>query len=165
RLAQHYGRARAPFIRIDWGMSRNARGGQAIRTIALLPGVTGAYARRGGGALLSTPPGFGFSFAAIRRPSGPPEARTVNHSRLGEALLRLEDPPIKALFIAGNNPAVTNPDAGTVRLGLSCEDLFTVVHTPFMSDTARYADLVLPAATYLETDDFYRAYGSYYMQF
>src|SRR5206468_12632470 len=76
RLAHLYGRARAPFIRIGWGMSRNARGGQAIRTIALLPGVTGAYARRGGGALLSTPPGFGFSFAAIRRPSGPPEART-----------------------------------------------------------------------------------------
>jgi anaerobic selenocysteine-containing dehydrogenase len=165
RLAHLYGRARAPFIRIGWGMSRNARGGQAIRTIALLPGVTGAYARRGGGALLSTAPGFGFSFAAIRRPSGPAEARTVNHSRLGDALLRLEDPPIKALFIAGNNPAVTNPDAGAVRLGLSREDLFTVVHTPFMSDTARYADLVLPAATYLETDDFYRAYGSYYVQF
>jgi anaerobic selenocysteine-containing dehydrogenase len=165
RLAHLYGRARAPFIRLGWGMSRNARGGQAIRTVALLPGVTGAYARRGGGALLATSAGFGFSFHAIRRPSGPAETRTVNHSRLGDALLRLRNPPIKALFVAGNNPAVTNPDARAVQRGLSRDDLFTVVHTPFMSDTARYADVVLPATTYLETEDFYRAYGSYYMQF
>jgi anaerobic selenocysteine-containing dehydrogenase len=89
----------------------------------------------------------------------------VNHSRLGDALLHLAEPPIRALFVAGNNPAVTNPDAGAVRRGLSREDLFTVVHTPFVSDTARYADLVLPATTYLETEDFYRAYGAYYMQF
>ena len=165
RLAHLYGRARAPFIRIGWGMSRNAGGGQAIRAVALLPGVTGAYARRGGGALLATASGFGFSFHAIRRPSGPAETRTVNHSRLGDALLRLQNPPIEALFVAGNNPAVTNPDARAVRRGLGREDLFTVVHTPFLSDTARYADVVLPATTYLETDDFYRAYGSYYMQF
>ena len=165
RLARLYGRARAPFVRIGWGMSRNAGGGQAIRAVALLPGVTGAYARRGGGALLATAPGFGFSFHAIRRPSGPAETRTVNHSRLGDALLHLQNPPIEALFVAGNNPAVTNPDARAVRRGLGREDLFTVVHTPFLSDTGRYADVVLPATTYLETDDFYRAYGSYYMQF
>jgi len=165
RLAHAYGRARAPFIRIGWGMSRNAQGGQAIRAVALLPGVTGAYDRRGGGALLGTAPGFGFTFDAIRRPSGPGQTRVVNHSRLGSALLELGNPPIRALFIAGNNPAVTNPDAGAVRRGLSREDLFTVVHTPWMSDTARYADLVLPAAMYLETEDIYRAYGAYYVQF
>jgi anaerobic selenocysteine-containing dehydrogenase len=165
RLAQLYGRARAPFIRIGWGMSRSAQGGQAIRAVALLPGVTGAYARPGGGALLSTAPGFGFSLDAIRKPSGPAEVRTVNHSRLGDALLRLDNPPIRALFVAGNNPAVTCPDAGAVRRGLAREDLFTVVHAPFLSDTARYADIVLPAATFLETEDFYRAYGAYYMQF
>lgn len=165
RLAHLYGRARAPFIRMGWGMSRSAQGGQAIRAVALLPGVTGAYARPGGGALLATADGFGFNFDAIRRPSGPAETRTVNHSRLGQALLHLEKPPIRALFVAGNNPAVTCPDAGTVRRGLDRADLFTVVHTPFLSDTARYADLVLPAATYLESDDLYRAYGAYYIQF
>ena len=165
RLAHAYGRARAPFIRLGWGMSRSAQGGQAIRAVALLPGVTGAYARPGGGALLATSPSFGFTFDAIRRPSGPAVTRTVNHSRLGEALLHLDGPPIRALFVAGNNPAVTCPDAATVRRGLARDDLFTVVHAPFLSDTARYADIVLPAATFLESEDFYRAYGAYYMQF
>jgi anaerobic selenocysteine-containing dehydrogenase len=165
RLAHLYGRARAPFIRLGWGMSRSAQGGAAIRAVALLPGVTGAYARPGGGALLATSPEFGFNLDPIRRPSGPAVTRTVNHSRLGQALLHLEHPPIRALFVAGNNPAVTCPDAGAVRRGLAREDLFTVVHAPFLSDTARYADVVLPAATFLETEDFYRAYGAYYMQF
>jgi anaerobic selenocysteine-containing dehydrogenase len=164
RLAHLYGRARAPFIRLGEGMSRCAQGGQAIRAVALLPGVVGAYARRGGGALLMTAAEFGLDYAAVRRPSGPAQTRTVNHSRLGEALLTLADPPIRALFVAGNNPAVTCPDSLTVRRGLAREDLFTVVHDPFVSDTARYADLVLPAATYLETEDLHRSYGTYYLQ-
>ncbi|MGH7100203.1 MAG: molybdopterin-containing oxidoreductase family protein, partial [Stellaceae bacterium] len=95
---------------------------------------------------------------------GPSSARLVNHLRLGEALLNFDNPPIRALFIAANNPAVTCPDAGKVRQGLLREDLFTVVHDPFLSVTARYADIVLPAATYLETEDLYRAYGTYYLQ-
>lgn len=165
RLAHRYGRARAPFIRVGSGMSRSVNGGQAVRAVALLPGVTGAYARPGGGALLLTAQDFALDFAAIRRPSGPAETRLVNHSRLGHGLLHLAAPPIRALFVAGNNPAVTCPDAGLVRQGLGREDLFTVVHDPFLSDTARYADLVLPATTYLETDDIYRAYGTYYLQF
>jgi anaerobic selenocysteine-containing dehydrogenase len=165
RLAHRYGRARAPFIRIGFGMSRSGQGGQATRAVALLPGVTGAYARRGGGALLATGSGFGLDFARLRRPaSGPARTRLVNHSRLGEALLTLREPPIRALFVAANNPAVTCPDTHAVRRGLGREDLFTVVHDPFLSDTARYADIVLPATTYLETEDFFRAYGAYYMQ-
>ena len=80
-------------------------------------------------------------------------------------MLELDNPPIRALFIAANNPAVTCPDAGKVRRGLAREDLFTVVHDPFLSVTARYADIVLPAATYLETEDLYRAYGTYYLQY
>jgi anaerobic selenocysteine-containing dehydrogenase len=165
RLATMYGRARAPFIRLGEGMSRCTQGGQAIRAVALLPGVVGAYGKRGGGALLMTAASFGVDSSRIRKPSGPPSTRNVNHSRLGEALLTMKDPPIRALFVASNNPAVTCPDASAVRRGLARDDLFTVVHDPFLSDTARYADIVLPAASYLEGEDVVRAYGTYYLQF
>ena len=145
-------------------MSRCVNCGQAIRAVALLPGVTGAYDRPGGGALLMTAAGFGLDNGFIRKPSGPARTRTVNHSRLGRALLELGGPPIRSLFVAANNPAVTCPDSLTVRRGLAREDLFTIVHDPFLSDTARFADMVLPAATYLESEDVVRAYGSYYIQ-
>ena len=164
RLAHLYGRARAPFIRLGEGMSRSMQGGQAIRAVSLLPGVVGAYAKRGGGALLMTASAFGLDLATIRRPSGPAATREINHSRLGDALLTMKDPPIRALFVAANNPAVTCPDAQAVRRGLAREDLFTVVHDPFLSDTARFADLILPATTYMETEDLHRSYGTYYMQ-
>jgi anaerobic selenocysteine-containing dehydrogenase len=165
RFARLYGTARASFIRLGEGMTRVARGGEALRAVALLPGVTGAYGRPGGGALLMTAASCELDYDVVRRPSGPREARLVNHLRLGEALLELREPPIHALFVAANNPAVTCPDAGKVRRGLLRDDLFTVVHDPFLSVTARYADIVLPAATYLETEDLYRSYGSYYLQY
>lgn len=165
RLAAMYGAARTPFIRIGFGMSRFTHGGQNLRTVALLPGVTGAYGRYGGGAMLATAAAFDLNYGAVRRPSGPATARTVNHLKLGEALLELTDPPIRALFIAANNPAVTNPDTAKMRAALSREDLFTVVHDPFLTATTRFADIVLPATTYLETEDFYRSYGTYYMQY
>jgi anaerobic selenocysteine-containing dehydrogenase len=164
-LAAMYGTAKKSFIRLGEGMTRLARGGEALRAVALLPGVTGAYGRRGGGALLLTAAWCELDYAAIRRPSGPATTRMVNHLRLGDALLNMRDPPIRGLFIAANNPAVTNPDAGAVRQGLAREDLFTVVHDPFVTVTARYADIVLPATTYLETEDLYRAYGAYYLQY
>jgi anaerobic selenocysteine-containing dehydrogenase len=164
-FAAQFGAARRSFIRLGEGMTRLARGGEALRAVALLPGVTGAYGRRGGGALLMTAASCELNYDAIRKPSGPRSTRTVNHSRLGDALLNMADPPLRALFIAANNPAVTCPDAGAVRRGLARDDLFTVVHDPFLSATARYADIVLPAATYLETEDFYRAYGTYYLQY
>ncbi|MSO99957.1 MAG: molybdopterin oxidoreductase family protein [Acetobacteraceae bacterium] len=164
-FAAWYGAAKKSFIRIGFGLSRSTDGGQNLRSVALLPGVTGAYGRYGGGALLATVAGFEFNYNALRKPSGPAEARTINHLKLGEALRGLNDPPIRALFIAANNPAVTNPNTAVIRAGLAREDLFTVVHDPFMTETAKFADIVLPATTYLETDDFYRAYGTYYMQY
>jgi anaerobic selenocysteine-containing dehydrogenase len=164
RFAALYGAAERAFIRIGFGMSRFTHGGQNMRAVALLPGVTGAYGRYGGGALVATAASFGLNYDAIRKPSGPAQARTINHLKLAEALLEATDPPIQALFIAANNPAVTNPDTARTRTALAREDLFTVVHDPFLSTTARYADIVLPATTYLETEDFFRAYGTYYMQ-
>jgi anaerobic selenocysteine-containing dehydrogenase len=165
RLASMYGETKKSFLRIGWGMTRVARGGQAMRAVATLPAVTGAYGVRGGGAMCATVGSLDFNFAAVRTPSGPTTTRQVNHSLLGEALLTLKDPPIKGLFVSANNPAVTNPDVQKVKRGLAREDLFTVVHDPMLTDTAKYADIVLPATTYLETSDFYRGYGSYYVQF
>ena len=164
-FAALYGAAKRSFIRLGEGMTRLARGGEALRAVALLPGVSGAYGRRGGGALLMTAASCELNYNAVRKPSGPATTRLVNHLRLGDALLNMTDPPLRALFIAANNPAVTCPDAGKVRRGLAREDLFTVVHDPFLSVTARYADIVLPAATYLESEDLYRAYGTYYLQY
>jgi anaerobic selenocysteine-containing dehydrogenase len=164
KFAAMYGAAKRSFIRLGEGMTRLARGGEALRAVALLPGVTGSYGRRGGGALLLTAASCDLDYAAVRRPSGPAQTRTVNHLRLGDALLNLKDPPIRALFVAANNPAVTCPETNKVRAGLMRDDLFTVVHDPFPTATARYADIVLPAATYLETADIYRAYGTYYLQ-
>jgi anaerobic selenocysteine-containing dehydrogenase len=165
RLAALYGATKRSFLRIGWGMTRVLRGGQAMRAVATLPALTGAYGVRGGGAMSVTAGSLDLNFAPVRKPSGPAATRQVNHSLLGEALLTLNDPPIRGLFIASNNPAVTNPDIVKVKAGLAREDLFTVVHDPFMTDTARFADIVLPATTYLETSDFYRGYGTYYMQF
>jgi anaerobic selenocysteine-containing dehydrogenase len=165
RFAAMFARARTPFIRLGEGMTRLARGGQALRAVCVLPALTGAYGRRGGGALLLTAGSCALNYDALRKPSGPASTRLVNHARLGEELLTLKDPSIRALFIAANNPAVTCPDAAKVRRALARDDLFTVVHDPFPTMTARYADIVLPATTYLETEDFFRSYGCYYMQY
>lgn len=164
RLAAMYGAAKRSLIRLGEGMTRLARGGQALRAVATLPALTGAYGREGGGALLLAAGSMDFQFGFVGKPSGPASARMVNHLALGEALEEMRDPPIRALFVAANNPAVTNPDVNRLRRALAREDLFTVVHDPFMTDTARFADIVLPATTYLETEDFYRSYGSYRMQ-
>ena len=164
KLGAMYGTAKAALIRLGEGMTRLTHGGQALRTVVLLPGVSGHYAAKGGGALLLTAASCDLNYAAIRKPSGPASARMVNHLRLGEELLNMKGPPIRALYVSANNPAVTCPEVHKVQKGLMREDLFTVVHDPFMTDTAKYADMVLPAASYLETDDLYRAYGAYWMQ-
>src|ERR1700686_779213 len=112
RFAALYGAAKTSFIRLGEGMTRLARGGEALRAVALLPGVTGAYGRRGGGALLMTASSCELNYDAVRQPSGPEKPRLVNPLRLGDALLTMTDPPLRGLFIAANNPAVTCPDAG-----------------------------------------------------
>src|SRR5439155_1547272 len=113
-----YARARAPFLRLGMGMSRHRQGGMAIRTVAGLPALVGAWGKPGTGALLDTAGIWGWDLDALRRPDlAPRQTREVNHSLLGRALCELDDPPIKALFVASNNPAVTCPDHGRVLAG------------------------------------------------
>ena len=165
-LAIAYGQARAPFIRLGQGLSRHLGGGTAVRAIASLPGLTGAWQQAGGGALLATAGAYNFNVNAVRRADlQPGECRTLNMVRFGRALVEWQDPPLYALCIQSNNPAATCPEQTLVRRGLAREDLFTVVHDTFLTDTARYADLVLPASTSFESEDIYRGYGTYYVQY
>jgi len=164
-MAKAYGKAKAPFIRLGTGLSRYGNGAMTVRTIICLPALKGAHARKGGGCLASTSTGGAFAMKEILREdflAGAP--RVVNMNQLGEALHRLRNPSIQALYVYHSNPAAVAPDQGRVLSGLAREDLFTVVHERFLTDTARYADVVLPATSSLEHSDLYRSYGSYCIQ-
>jgi molybdopterin guanine dinucleotide-containing S/N-oxide reductase-like protein len=159
-------------LRINYGLQRHRGGGMAVRALACIPALTGAWRHRGGGILLSTSGAFSFNMSALERPDLiPPGTRTINMSRLGEALTNRNpqdgsqafDPPIKALFVYNSNPAAVAPDGRAVIEGLKREDLFTVVHEQFYTDTTDYADIVLPATTQLEHLDIHKAYGHLYM--
>jgi anaerobic selenocysteine-containing dehydrogenase len=164
-LARAYGTARAPFIRVGNGLQRHTNGGQAIRAIACLPGLTGAFARPGGGALWETFGAFPVNFAAIEAEHLQPHpTREVNMVELGDALVGLDKPPIQALFVYQANPAANIPDQSKVVAGLARPDLFTVVHEQIHTDTVDFADVVLPATTSFEHQDLYRSYGHYHMQ-
>ena len=166
-LGEQYGRARAAFIRINYGLQRHAGGGMAVRTIACLPAVTGHWRRGGGGVQLSTSANFQFNRAALNRPDINPDVRTINMIRLGEALTSADagvgGPPVRAMIVYNSNPAAVAPDRNTVLRGLARDDLFTVVLEHFMTDTADWADIVLPATTQLEHWDIHFAYGHHYV--
>ena len=165
-LARQYGMAKAAFVRINYGLQRHAGGGMAVRTIACLPAVAGHWRRAGGGVQLSTSANFKFDKAALERPDLGPPARTINMIRLGDALTRPDagvgGPPVRALVVYNSNPASVAPDLNAVRRGLAREDLFTVVLEHFQTDTADWADILLPATTQLEHWDVHFAYGHVY---
>ncbi len=164
RLAREYATMRPAAIRLNYGMQRHAGGGMAVRTIACLPALVGAWRDAGGGLLLSTSGAFPLNYAALERPDlCPPGTRALNMVELGRILLEVDDPPIKALVVYNSNPAAVAPDQAAVRRGLSREDLFTVVLEHFQTDTADYADILLPATTQLEHWDLLKPYGHYYL--
>ncbi|MFC4768178.1 molybdopterin-containing oxidoreductase family protein [Effusibacillus consociatus] len=165
KLARMYGQARAPFIRMGMGLSRNRRGGMIVRTIACLPGLIGAFHKKGGGALMFTTGVFPLRTEAVTRPDLLPKpARVLDKVRLGHSLLEEQEPPVTFLFVTGGNPALSCPDQGAVRKGLARENLFTVVHEQFMTDTAKFADILLPATTSFESYDVYQSFGHTYFQ-
>jgi len=166
QLAREYGAEPASAIRLNFGMQRHAGGGNAVRAIACLPALTGAWRLACGGILLDQSGAHAIDLAALDarhllpNPLRPP--RAVNMAQIGLALNTLNDPPIEALFVYASNPMATAPNNVLVRQGLMRSDLFTVVHEIFMTDTCDYADIVLPATTQLEQFDIHRPYGTLY---
>jgi anaerobic selenocysteine-containing dehydrogenase len=164
-FARAYATTRPSAIRINYGLNRHAGGGMAVRTIACLPAITGAWRDVGGGVLLSTSGTFPTNNAALERPDLiAPGTRTLNMSQLGRILTDPGlAPPVKALFVYNANPGAVAPEQEKVREGLAREDLFTVVHELFPTDTVDFADVVLPATTTLEHYDIHKAYGHLYL--
>jgi anaerobic selenocysteine-containing dehydrogenase len=157
-LARLYGTCRPGLIKIADGINRNRNGGQNVRAICALPALTGQYGARGGGLAYSTSGYLQWDRAAVHQLL--PRTRSVNMNRLGAALLgEATNPPIQSLFVFGANPATSSPNAGRIVEGLRRDDLFTVVHELFVTDTADYADIVLPATSQLEQTDLHKAYG------
>jgi len=179
RIAREYALAgrqgrRPAAIRLNYGVQRSEFGGTAVRAVSMLPLVTGAWQYQGGGLQLSTSGTFPFNSTALQMPELMQSsrldrpARIVNMNRLGEALTSSDagvgGPPVKALFVYNSNPAAVAPNQNDVLRGMQRDDLFTVVHEQFLTDTTDYADIVLPAATFLETKDIQGAYGHHFVQ-
>ena len=170
KLAREYATVRPAVIRVNYGVQRSQNGGSAMRAIAMLPCITGSWAQAGGGLQLSTSGSFYLNMHALERPDLMQKsplgraARVVNMSELGKALNHLSDPPVKAVFVYNSNPAVVAPNHHEVVRGFLRPDLYTAVHEQFFTDTTRYADIVLPATTFLEHKDLNKAYGHTYLQ-
>ncbi|MDI3420386.1 molybdopterin-containing oxidoreductase family protein [Streptomyces luteolus] len=164
RLGQRIATSRPTAIRVSQGIQRHAGGGSALRALACLPGVTGDWRRPGGGLLYSTDGYFGGNREALyrddllKRP-----VRSLSMTRLAEGLLETDDPPVEALIVYGANPLASSPDQNRIRQGLAREDLFTVVMDHFQTDTADYADIVLPATMQPEHLDVHDGYGHVYV--
>ena len=164
-MAIAFGQARAPFIRLGSGLTRYGNGAMTARSIVALPALVGAYCKPGGGCFADTNTGCYFANEVVHREDFIDRpTRIINMNCLGHALTMEKDPPVRSLYVYAANPAAATPDQNQVLKGLAREDLFTIVHERFMTDTARYADIVLPATSSLEHDDIYRAYGSYCVQ-
>ena len=170
KLARQYATTRPAAIRLNYGVQRSERGGMSVRTVCMLPCLTGSWKELGGGLQLSLSGAFQLNKEGLQRPDlmyqsplGRP-ARTINMVELGKALTELNDPPVKALFVYNSNPAAIAPNHNQVVRGLTRPDLFTVVHEQFFTDTTDYADIVLPATTFFEHKDLQAAYGHYYLQ-
>jgi anaerobic selenocysteine-containing dehydrogenase len=163
--ARLYAATHPSLIRLNYGLQRHGGGGMAVRTIACLPAIVGAWRHHGGGALLSTSGTYDFAMDRLARPDlSPPGTRTINMNQLAEALAgELPGPPVRALYVYNSNPAAVAPDGARVRRGLLREDLFTVVHDQFATDTADLADIVLPATTQLEHLDIHGSYGHHFV--
>jgi anaerobic selenocysteine-containing dehydrogenase len=157
RFAELYADSSPALIRCGWGLERNRNGGNAALAVLALPAVGGKFGVRGGGYSMSNSASWGIDRPWIE--ASEPSTRVVNMNHLGRALLEYDNPRVNVLFVYNCNPAVTVPDQGRVLRGLERTDLFTVVFDQVMTDTALYADVLLPATTFLEGYDFARAYG------
>jgi len=159
-LAKRYVESTPAVIRTGWGPERNRNGGQALAAILAMPALLGKFGVRGGGYTMSN---SGAAQLDITKVFGrvPWQTRIINQTQLGAVLTDDLKPPIKGLFVYNCNPAATAPDQNAVLRGLAREDLFTVVFEQVMTDTAQYADILLPAVTFLEQREIRRAYGSY----
>ena len=157
QIAELYATSQPALVRCGWGLERNRNGGNAAMAVLALPAVAGKFGVRGGGYSMSNSASWNIERPWIGAPE--PETRIVNMNHLGRALTDYDDPPVKVLFVYNCNPAVTVPDQQHILRGLAREDLFTVVFDQVMTDTALYADVILPNTTFLEGYDFAKAYG------
>jgi anaerobic selenocysteine-containing dehydrogenase len=162
RAADLYARRSPALIRCGWGLERNRNGGNAAMAVLALPAVGGKFGVRGGGYSMSNSGAWNIEKSWIAAPE--PASRIVNMNQLGRALTEYDDPPIRVLFSYNSNPVATIPDQRRVIKGLERNDLFTVVSDQVMTDTALFADVILPATTFLEGYDFARAYGPISLQ-
>ena len=163
RVAELYAETSPAVIRCGWGLERNRNGGSAAAAVLALPAVGGKFGVRGGGFTMSNSGAWPLDPEAWIE-ADEPDTRLINMNRLGRALTEYRDPPVQMLFVYNANPAVTVPDQNRVLRGLGRDDLFTVVFDQVMTDTARWADVVLPATTFLEHYDIARSYGAVNLQ-
>ncbi|HVB25408.1 MAG TPA: molybdopterin oxidoreductase family protein [Ktedonobacteraceae bacterium] len=167
-LARAYATTKPALLRVTDGINRHTNGGQTVRTLACLPALTGQYGILGGGLMYSTSDWLRWDAATVTHRYDavcPPTPRTLNMNRLGSLLTGEANPPVYALYVYNANPAASAPNAGKIAEGLRREDLFTVVHDLFETETARYADIVLPATSQLEHVDLHKPYGHLSLQY